>query len=73
MVGDLRVQIDRDICVGFGDCAAQAPDAFQLDGDGLAEFATPEQTPRDTLLRACDACPVDAIFVWDQDGRQLVP
>jgi len=72
-VGALRVQIDRELCVGFGDCVERAPEAFVLDGDGLAVFLLPDCTPRDALLAACDACPVDAITVWDEEGRQLVP
>jgi len=24
-------------------------------------------------LEACDACPVDALTVWDEAGRQIVP
>jgi hypothetical protein len=33
----------------------------------------PERVDRERLLKACDACPVDAITVWGEDGRQLVP
>ena len=73
IVHGLRVRIDREICVGFGDCVDEAPEAFRLDDAGLAELVTPEETDRERLLRACDACPVDAITVWDADGRQLVP
>lgn len=69
----LRVVIDREICVGFGDCAKEAPDAFRLDEEGLAAFENPEQAARESLLLGCDACPVDAIVVWDEEGRQLVP
>ena len=69
----LRVRIDRTLCVGFGDCIKEAPEGFKLDGDGVAVFVDPEAVERDRLLRACDACPVDAISVWDTDGRQLVP
>jgi ferredoxin len=36
-------------------------------------FVAPERVSREKLLEACDACPVDAITVWDADGRQLVP
>ena len=72
-VGDLHVRIDRTLCVGFGDCVTEAPDAFGLDGSGTVVFVTPEQVDRDRLLRACDVCPVDAITVWDGEGRQLVP
>ena len=46
---------------------------FRLDADGVAEFEDPERVARETLLRACDACPVDAITVWDAEGHQVVP
>ena len=72
-VGGLRVRIDRTLCVGFGDCVTEAPDAFVLDDTGTAIFVKPEQVDRERLLRACDVCPVDAITVWDANGGQLVP
>lgn len=71
--GQLRVQIDRGLCVGFGDCIEAAPGAFLLDDESIAVFVEPETVEREILLRACDACPVDAITVWDADGLQLVP
>jgi len=73
IVAGLRVRIDRTLCVGFGDCIKEAPEGFKLDGDGVAVFVDPDAVERDRLLRACDACPVDAISVWDLGGRQLVP
>ena len=72
-VGELRIRIDRELCVGFGDCVTAAPEAFQLDAEGLAVFHDPGGVERERLLRACDACPVDAITVWDVAGKQLVP
>jgi ferredoxin len=72
-VGELRIRIDRDLCVGFGDCVTEAVEAFRLDEEGIAVFVDPQSIPRERLLRACDACPVDAITVWDQSGRQVVP
>ena len=73
IVAGLRVRIDRNICVGFGDCVKEAPEGFKLDDGGVAVFVEPDTVERDRLLRACDACPVDAITVWDQAGTQLVP
>ncbi len=73
MVGDLRVVIDRTLCVGFGDCVTEADEAFALDEESIAIFRCPEQVDRDRLLRACDACPVDAITVYDGNGQRLVP
>lgn len=72
-VGELRLRIDRTLCVGFGDCITEAPAAFVLDAMGVATFLAPETTAREQLLRACDACPVDAITVWNADGTQIVP
>jgi ferredoxin len=73
LVYGLRVRIDRTLCVGFGDCLAEAPEGFKLDDGGVAVFVNPEGVERERLLRACDACPVDAITVWDGEGNQLVP
>lgn len=72
-VGDLRVRIDRTLCVGFGDCITEAPEAFVLDESGAAVFVKPDDVERERLLRACDACPVDAITVWNEEGVQVVP
>jgi ferredoxin len=72
-VGELRIRIDRTLCVGFGDCVTEAAEAFVLDDTGTAVFVKPEQVDRERLLRACDSCPVDAITVWDKDGSQIVP
>jgi ferredoxin len=73
VVHGLRVVIDRELCVGFGDCVKEAPEGFELDADNIAVFRNPDTVEREQLLRACDACPVDAITVWDAAGRQLVP
>lgn len=72
-VGGLRLRIDRGLCVGFADCVEGAPEAFGLDGDDVAVFTEPEKVARERLLAACDACPVDAITVWNEKGEQVVP
>ena len=69
----LRIAIDRDLCVGFGDCVKEAPEGFALDEETIAVFVTPDAVDRERLLRACEACPVDAITVWDASGQQIVP
>jgi len=72
-VHGLRIVIDRDQCVGFGDCVKEAPEGFKLDDETVAVFVAPEAVERERLLRACDACPVDAITVYDEAGVQIVP
>jgi ferredoxin len=73
VVGGLRVRIDRTLCVGFGDCVSASPDAFALDEENVAVFTAPDSVTREELLRACASCPVDALTVWEADGRQIVP
>jgi ferredoxin len=72
-VAGLRVRIDRTLCVGFGDCVKESPEAFALDVENVVIFAAPDATTREQLLRACASCPVDALTVWNEDGNQLVP
>lgn len=72
-IGGLTVTIDRRLCVGFGDCIEEAPEAFEFDEEGIAILTDPAAVERERLLRACETCPVDAITVTDEDGRQLVP
>lgn len=73
VVHGLRIVIDRDQCVGFGDCVTAAPEGFGLDDATVAVFLNPDAVERARLLHACDACPVDAITVYDEQGRQIVP
>lgn len=73
-VGELSIQIDRLICVGFGDCVEASPEAFVLDDDGIATLlpGADSVSPAD-LIAACRTCPVDAFVVPDPDGKQIVP
>lgn len=73
-VGDLTVHIDRLLCVGFGDCMEPPPAAFEFDTEGIATFVdSVDDLPRAVILAACEACPVDAIAVFDDDGTRVVP
>jgi ferredoxin len=73
-IAGLTVRIDRLLCVGFGDCIDEAPESFALDEEGVVVFgADPDAVGRERIVRACAACPVDALTVLDGDGRQLAP
>ncbi len=73
-IGALVARIDRQICVGFGDCLDAAPGAFALDADGIAVFRDGiGALDRDALVRVCRSCPVDAITLHDGEGRLLAP
>ena len=67
------VRIDRTLCVGFGDCVEVAPEAFDLDSESVAIFLDPDAVDAARLREACDVCPVDALMIFDLEGRQIVP
>jgi len=70
----LTVRIDRLLCVGFGDCIEQAPEAFEFDDEGIVVFREGADAVQiDQLILACDICPVDALTVIDATGEQLAP
>jgi ferredoxin len=81
----MRIEYDRDTCIGMFQCVAEW-DAFSKDEDaGKAVLAESEEVEDGTFARevpddaeldakfAARVCPVDAITVYDDDGEQLVP
>lgn len=72
-IGKLTIRIDRHLCVGFGDCITEAADLFELDDDGIVAFRDNHDPDEARALRACRACPVDALVALSADGTQLAP
>jgi ferredoxin len=81
----MRIEYDRDTCIGMFQCVAEW-DGFEKDEDaGKAVLLDSEETGPDTFVAdvpseeeldakfAARVCPVDAITVYDDDGEQLVP
>jgi ferredoxin len=80
----MRIEFDRDTCIGMFQCTAEW-DAFQRDeDDGKADLLDSEEEdgvfvreiPDGAELDAkfaARSCPVDAIAVYDDDGEQLIP
>ena len=69
----MKVRIDRDLCLGVGNCVAIAPTVFKLDNENKAVVLTPSSVDNDMLLEAAESCPENAIIIEDDDGRQLYP
>ena len=73
-VNGLTVKIDRDLCVGFGDCIDLAETVFEFDEENIAvikEEIDIKVFDEESFLEACRACPVDAITVLDGNGEQV--
>ena len=69
----LKVRVDRDLCIGVGNCVAYAPTVFKLDDENKAVVLDPSSVDDDTLLEAAESCPENAIIVEDDEGNQLYP
>lgn len=70
----LVVRIERELCIGSGNCVNLAPEVFELDDRQIVTFVEEaEDIERERLLEACQVCPVDALVVTDEDGEQLIP
>ncbi len=61
----MHIDIDKDVCIGAGQCALTAPDVFTQDDDGYgALLPGREDGAGSPLVReAARACPVSAITV----------
>jgi ferredoxin len=81
----MRIEYDREVCIGMFQCVAEW-DAFERDESaGKAVLADSEETEEDVFVReipedaefdakfAARVCPVDAIRIYDDDGEQLIP
>ncbi len=62
------VEVDRDLCIGSGDCVDTAPAVFELDDEGKAVVIDPDGAPTDDVVEAAANCPVTAIFVIGEAG-----
>ena len=84
-----KIVVNRDLCIGAASCVVNAPGVYELDGEnkaviiqkGAVKNSGPAERPNledgaiddETLLNAAQSCPTKAIFVYDEDDRQVYP
>jgi ferredoxin len=59
----VRVTVDRDRCIGSGNCVYWAPASFKLDDEGLSGPIEPAADTLEKVRVAADGCPTRAITV----------
>jgi len=67
----LEISIDRDACMGSGNCAFWAPGVFDLDDEGIAVVVDPAAQPDDKVILAAQGCPTQAISIV-REGEKIV-
>lgn len=84
-----KVTVDRNLCIGAASCVVAAASAFELDGENKAvikqkngvknsgpvekEGLEDQALTDETLLAAAQSCPTRAIFLHDEQGKQVYP
>lgn len=58
---NIRITIDREKCIGSGNCVFNADGVFEQDDDGIAEVVDPSAQSLETVEFAVASCPVNAI------------
>jgi len=65
----LDIRIDRELCMGSGNCSFWAPGVFDLGDDGIAFVVDPSAQPEDKIVLAAQGCPTQAISVLRGDEK----
>ncbi len=61
--GDDEVVVDREACMGSGNCAFWAPGVFDLDDEGVAVVCGDPAGREEEVRRAVMNCPTSAISI----------
>lgn len=70
----LKIEIDRNRCIGAAPCVAVAGSVFQLDDEGKAIVTDPKGADDETIIMAAQSCPVQAITIYDEEtGEKIFP
>ena len=58
----MKVQVDKDLCIGCGLCASLCSSVFSIDSDGKASaIDNVDGNDKQSVTEACASCPVNAI------------
>lgn len=81
----IKAKVLRDVCITAGPCEAIAPKVFKIDDEGKAIILDQGNQPddkgfveitkddSDNVLDAAKSCPVSAIIIINQEGKQIYP
>ncbi len=68
------VTVDLNKCIAAGPCAIAAPGVFEIrPEDGKAIISNPDGEDLDKVLEAARCCPILAISIKNQAGKQTFP
>ena len=73
-IRNLKVWVDRDLCIGAATCIAIAPNTFLLDSEAKAIILnSAELDNNDIIIDSARGCPTAAIIIEDEKGNRVYP
>lgn len=64
----IRVEIDRDSCIGSGNCLFWASHTFDLDDDARVVIIEQSGDPDDRIRTAVEGCPSKALSIVEDSA-----
>ena len=71
---DYIIRVDRKKCISAGQCVIALPELFILDNKQISSFKTMvKKVNKKNLFDSYYLCPVGAIYIFDRNGKQIIP
>ncbi|MGH9023348.1 MAG: ferredoxin [Acidimicrobiia bacterium] len=68
-----RVEVDPDCCISSGNCVRSAPSAFSFEDDVSSPLPGAADLAPERLVQIARTCPVGAIHLFAEDGKEIDP
>ena len=62
-LGAMRIEIDRDVCIGTENCNRYAPGTFEVDDEGKVVQIGTDADSEDAVRTAVESCPTGALSI----------
>ena len=68
----MKAHVDRDLCIGCGDCEDVCPDVFRVEEDGISRVIVDVVAPElwECVRDAAEGCPTEAISFTTADTEE---
>ena len=64
-----EIRVDRNLCMGSGQCSWYAPNTFDQDDETIAIVIDPRGDPADAITTAVDSCPTRALSIVKENEK----